>query len=533
MEHFDRTEPVRFYPERSTAGSRSVAERKRHVRTPATHRLLDAVTEGLIYFLIVFTPWAFGTTQPWSIWTMNIGCYLLGAVFLAKWYVRWQTGYRPSHWGMRSRGSELLDDRPDYRGTRIATWAMAILTFVTLAYCLTSALNPRAVFSEQIRRFEYFDPIKWLPHSYDQANTWKAFWSYLALAFFFWAVRDWVLSKTSGERRASEEHRTGEREETEERSRSPMFPARLRRVLWVLCISGAVLALEGILQRLDGTGKLLWLVQPRLNQTAESQFGPYSYRSNAATYLNLVWPVCLGFWLGLRKAELRQRRIPGRVGSGNFVVLLPCAVLMAGAPIISTSRGGALIAFGSIIAATAIVFFASRREAAWIRAGILSLFLFILGFSAYLGWDDLARRLETMFVDKMSNRVEIYDNAGPIAREFPVFGTGPGSFAAIYYLYREQNQEWAAYLHDDWMETRITFGWVGFSLILSMLGIVAVKWFIPGGIRVPWDFVALIALALGGALLHAKFDFPFQVHSILLLFVLLCSLLFSFARSER
>jgi hypothetical protein len=97
-------------------------------------------------------------------------------------------------------------------------------------------------------------------------------------------------------------------------------------------------------------------------------------------------------------------------------------------------------------------------------------------------------------------------------------------------LYREPGQEWAAYLHDDWLETRITFGWVGFGMILAIMAAILARWWVGAGIPVPWDFVSLIILAFSGALLHAKFDLPFQIHSIVLLFLFFCAILFSSCR---
>jgi hypothetical protein len=40
-------------------------------------------------------------------------------------------------------------------------------------------------------------------------------------------------------------------------------------------------------------------------------------------------------------------------------------------------------------------------------------------------------------------------------------------------------------------------------------------------------------VALGGCLLHARFDFPLQMYSILLLFLALCAVLFSLSRAEE
>ncbi len=64
-----------------------------------------------------------------------------------------------------------------------------------------------------------------------------------------------------------------------------------------MSMNGGVLAIEGIVQRLADSPRLLFLVKPQIHQLAESQFGPFAYRANAAAYFNLLWPVCLGFWL--------------------------------------------------------------------------------------------------------------------------------------------------------------------------------------------------------------------------------------------
>src|SRR5947209_4575098 len=100
----------------------SASQRVHRVRTPAAYRICDGVTEGALYFQAVFAPWAFGTTEPWSVWTMNASAYALGALVVAKWFICWRAGYRPMRWGeaaeVRSRKSEVgmegaLEERPN------------------------------------------------------------------------------------------------------------------------------------------------------------------------------------------------------------------------------------------------------------------------------------------------------------------------------------------------------------------------------------------------------------------------------------
>jgi O-antigen ligase len=118
-----------------------------------------------------------------------------------------------------------------------------------------------------------------------------------------------------------------------------------------------------------------------------------------------------------------------------------------------------------------------------------------------------------------------------MAADYPLFGTGPGTFGTVFQLYLiNSTTYWPEQLHNDWLETRITFGWVGMALLLAALACVGFRWFVPGGIRGSRRFVVLIWLALAGCLIGARFDFPFQIHSILFLFLVFCAVLSSMSR---
>ena len=246
----------------------------------------------------------------------------------------------------------------------------------------------------------------------------------------------------------------------------------------------------------------------------------------------MVWPLCFAFWLTLRSDEKSVRR-SRRVGSGSHIVLLPGAILMAACPIISTSRGGALVSIAAMIGAAGILYFSTRREHKWFRAGILSILAATFLVGGALGGKQLAGRMENILSDRMSNRKEIYENAAPLTQDFPVFGTGAGTFAWVYQLYRGPDQIWAAYLHDDWLELRITFGWAGFSIILAMLLAALLHWPAGRGFANRWEMAAFIGIAIAGCLLHAKYDFPFRIYSLVLMFLLLCALLVSSQRPRR
>jgi hypothetical protein len=395
----------------------------------------------------------------------------------------------------------------------------------------------------------------------------------VALACAFLALRDWLLGKSDREQRVEYSDSTSARAVLQ-------VPDRLRRLLWVMAVNGGLLALEGIVQRLEGSGHLLFILRPRINQAAEAQFGPYAYRGNAAAYFNLLWPVCLGFWWTLQRS---------REGGNRHHLLLFCAGLMAACPIMCSSRAGAVVDLGLLAVGTAFLLLASlrrgphgaerggsaSRESCWrarggprsrgehqrgsamMRSSASTAYLqrrkdavrriltlprrnrpaLLLGFCAgalvlgyAFGWKTLQPRWSGLARDYAA-RDDIYEQARPMAADYPVFGTGPGTFQAVFNLYRISTETyWPAQLHNDWLETRITFGWAGSALISLAFVTVLVRWFLRGGIHGGRRFVVLIWLALAGCLVHARYDFPFQIYSILFLFLVLCAILSDLTR---
>ena len=485
----------------------------------------------LIFPMLVFSPWAFGTTEDWSVRVMTIAGCALGILLFAKLFIRGPKGYVAPRWENFSSHT-ATKTKHRHPLARLLTRSLAWLTVAVLGFCLVSAVNARSTYDPVSRLYEYHHCLAWLPHSLDSNRTWHAFWTYLGLAATFWAIRDWLLGMTPAEERAI---RSGGENDPDGLAR--LLPDRLRRLLWLLCLNGALLGVECIVQRASGSSKLLFMVQPLVNPQGDSQFGPYHYRSNAAQYFNLLWPVCLGFWWVLQRV--------GGLRSQSRHLLLVCGAIMAAGPIISTSRGGALVTAGMLVLVVIYLTVSgdpkaeSRshdssfviRHSQFLMLGLFA--VLTLGLGWYFGWDLLGPRMEQIGPG-FQNREEMYAAAKPMAADYPVFGTGPGTFGRVFQLYLiSPDTYWPEQLHNDWLETRITFGWTGFALLLAALACVILRWFAPGGIRGSRRFVTLVWLALAGCLIEARFDFPFQIHSILLLFLVFCAMLFGMSRRSR
>jgi hypothetical protein len=127
----------------------------------------------------------------------------------------------------------------------------------------------------------------------------------------------------------------------------------------------------------------------------------------------------------------------------------------------------------------------------------------------------------------------MYDMARPMADDCALYGTGPGTFGPLFQLYRPDPAEyWPAQLHNDWLETLITFGWLGSALIILALCIVLFHWFVARGIHAKASLALLFWAALGGCLFYARYDFPFQIYSVIFLFFVLCAALFTLSHER-
>lgn len=478
-------------------------KRRSSERYPASYAWLDEPSGWLLLAITVFAPWALACTVPWAIWTVCAGGYVLGILWVAKLaYARLKTfdstqagDGKGSPWPMRVLG------------------ALAVLL---LAWSITSGLNWRSAvaFVDGRPELTYREAVAWLPQSFDRPASQKGFWRYLALACIFGSARHWFLGKSRLERYSSNKAPAISR-----------LPARLRLWLWIVCGSSAVLALASVMQRADGTDRLLWLAPMREGSEKDFAFGPFSYRANASQYFNLIWPLCLGFWWAGRK-EAGERGPNVRAGGGAHAMLIPCLAITVLAPILSASRGGVLVLAALAIPALAVLAVSGGRSGRWASIGGALVFLASLALGWIMAGDVLAQRFSTLFTDHSSGRSQIYITAHRMLDDFRWMGSGPETFSTLFGFYRRSpEEEWAGYAHNDYLEFQITFGTIGLAAMAILLACVPWQVFCGSGTRVWWPFPTFIGLGLFGLLAHARVDFPFQMFILQLFFALGCAVL--------
>jgi hypothetical protein len=185
------------------------------------------------------------------------------------------------------------------------------------------------------------------------------------------------------------------------------FPSdRMQWLLWTLAINGAAVALVGMLQCLGGTEKFLWTFTNHINGR-HGAFGPFPCRSTGAQYLNLLWPITLGFWWVLRCRKVARRSAAHRSGGDPHVILRFLAALTAVGVVVANSRGGILVLVGLLVAVFALMMHWSKRQSGFKLCVVVAI-VAIAGIGGSLGGKAMVDRFRSEDLVGMSGRKLIY-----------------------------------------------------------------------------------------------------------------------------
>jgi hypothetical protein len=134
---------------------------------------------------------------------------------------------------------------------------------------------------------------------------------------------------------------------------------------------------------------------------------------------------------------------------------------------------------------------------------------------------------EQWLASGLGGRAEIHLLSREMLRQYPRWlGSGPGTYGPLFQVFRQTRDpevDWHA--HDDHLQTRITFGVIGALWIYAGLLLCSVGGLCRGGVPVPWYGLGLFWIALAGALIHARFDWVFQVHPLLFLGIVISAVI--------
>lgn len=313
----------------------------------------------------------------------------------------------------------------------------------------------------------------------------------------------------------------------------------VRRISIAVCINGAALSLFGLIQFFGNTepGRIYWTYS-----SSGSPFGPFVNRNHFAFYINL----CIGFSLGLLLARSQSARmhdvgielpmIKRITGTLRDLLYDPGALwisgglaLMVSSVVFCLSRGGFVALIGAATLCTMLLI--TRGAGNWrICATLLSVGM-ALGLLSWFGLERVEARLATLWTGQAveDGRVFLLTHAWPLIKEFPVLGTGYGTFQFVEPLYMHTVGDIGTiyeHAHNDYLESLIEGGSVG--LMLRLITIALVFQLAYRAFRVH-SGTTTAALALGllfaftSIVIHSFFEFGLYVPAIVVLAVVLCA----------
>lgn len=231
----------------------------------------------------------------------------------------------------------------------------------------------------------------------------------------------------------------------------------LKRTITVVVVFASLLSFLGLLQHILSNNKIYWFRELTQGGTP---FGPYVNRNHYAGFMEMIFPLVLSLFLFYKPHvtydSFREKLVEifNRQKTNIYMLLGFSSVLIATSIFLSLSRSGivslclSMIIFGGMFIERG----ANRKRGAI----IIIIFVLIVLSVGWFGWDPIFERFAKV-KNAQGNiselRLEIWKDSRNIINDFPVTGTGFGSFVNIYPRYRTISGDGIAdHAHNDYIE---------------------------------------------------------------------------------
>jgi len=303
----------------------------------------------------------------------------------------------------------------------------------------------------------------------------------------------------------------------------------LDKIIITIVIIGTLEALYGLAQFINPSLGMLWLpIQ------AKEAHGTIIYKNQYASFLNLCWPLAVGYACQryvtatgqrptiVQTSSRRKRRkvsVKQRMGTMGYdtkaFLLLFSSVIIMLAVFFSLSRGGILVLF--FISFLLFIKMPVSMHKKIIVCAILFSFFFL--YSSQLNFDPLISRFQTIGRSALS-RLNIYSFSLSMLKDHWLTGIGLDSYKYLSPVYMKNFPTDYLYdrAHNEYLEFAIELGIPAISLFFTLL----FTWFYKTGkkiytlsaidIRKRHQVIGMSAFAsLIGCLLHGAIDFGWRL----------------------
>jgi len=426
---------------------------------------------------VILPSWLAGAWYVWAEWvTLGLALLAFGSLFTPVFDYR---AWPPS-------------PSPHAATRRLARFPIFWLGLAILAYGALAALNPwLALTGEGTGAWLEVLPAKgWLPRSLETPFWDMNAWRVVLMLAPAWLVTCaiWAGVETAGS---------------------------LRGLLTAVALNGALLAVFGLVERVDGTQEMFWVYDPRPEYPAQTFFGSFVFTGHAAAWLLLALGAIMGCCLRAAAKGARERFF-WAAGVPVMLIALGCSSYAIYFFLAMTVGAGGMLVAG---------FLKGWRR--WWPAGVLAggVWLMATAFWAESLWVDGGAQVDP-YNPSLQVRYELARTSVAMIPDELWWGWGPGSYryAAPYYLrhnplfsmpghpgvvYYRSN-----FAHSDWVQFPIEWGLAGTALFTVALGWWGGKvWRLRRVLPTEsWCALGAVALVLAGAAI----DFPLASPAVLL-----------------
>ena len=386
--------------------------------------------------ILLFSPLAFGTVESWSLTIMET------LIFLALFLLVFRKVQRKETSLYEIPGIVPL----------ICLMAYMLFQLVPLPSGIMKIISPEtyALYKETL---SFDKPILWMSISINHKATIAEFFRIACYGAFYILT---VQILTDGK--------------------------LLKRVITVVVLFASLLSLLGILQHILSNDKIFWFRELTMGGTP---FGPYVNRNHYAGLMEMLFPLVLGLFL-VYKPRVSYKSFREKIVEifnlerTNIHILLGFACVLIGTSVFLTlSRSGILSLSLSMAIFGFIVFIKGMSRTRGII--IMTVFLLIALSVGWFGWDPIFERFEKIMNaqgDITEQRLQLWKDSKNIITDFPVTGTGFGSFINIYPGYRTISGDAIVdHAHNDYIELLTNGGVISFLIFLWFVFTVLYKSF--------------------------------------------------------
>ena len=312
---------------------------------------------------------------------------------------------------------------------------------------------------------------------------------------------------------------------------------QIRGLIMVLIGLGVFETMYGLYELTTARPRILFYAKAF---SPDSVTGTFVNKNHLSGYLEMILPLALGLVIARTSAlsfgakGLREKFLLWTSGGvvTNLLVMASVVVMALGI-VNSNSRSGLFVlvfSFFLIFGLSILSFSRTGFRQMWIKTFVRVTFLVILIMSLYVG---IGSTIQRFAVDDLlhENRPLFWSNVTGLVRDFPVFGTGLGTFVSAYPAYEKRGGPDAllTHAHNDYLEYASEVGLVGSLFLFGGIFILAGRSFLTWRERRNPEAKGLALgglVSLAGMGLHALTDFNLHIPANMLLFTVILSLTF-------